>query len=324
MAPRRHKYTELFTFYGDPTEWEAWKAHLITKIRKDFQDFPEEIDKIDYARDKLQSTARDTIWHRAKPNSPRPFRTLAEMMEVLENNYAEDERDKRRRLHAELLSPSFHMSVRDRAETFEAFVARFNAAVSPLNLPDDELIDHFKRTLSDRLKFKTYHLTMVNSFHEYVRGVRSVANELKLQDDSKKNFPAATTAKQRAPRTAGTADSTRNKDSGSRRPGYRSNRREPFNISESILAKLPKQIVDKLRKAGRCFKCGQKNHIATDADAPCRDKPQISRKDVEALLSELNIDYTDADLAFLDEGYVSNEEDLENGEGFGDDTQSEN
>lgn len=296
--PPKHKYPELPLFYGDTTEWEAWKAHLMTKVQTDYYDFPLEWNKINYARDKTRGNAQATIWHRAKPDSLEPYKELKELIEDLSNVFGEEEQDKHRTLLQQLFSPRFAMGAKDRSETFERFLARFTSTISPLRLSDNDKIMHLYRNLSDQLTEKIYHLNGLVGYPEYVRGVRQVANQMKIRSDITHNAAAPTTSARG--RIARTTDLAR-KDTGLKKPLRDRSRTKGQSPLDIMLGRLPAHIRQKFRKDGRCFKCGGKGHISVDKDAPCKDKDAITREKAEALLSEMGIEYTEADFAYWDE-----------------------
>ena len=298
IAPPKHKYPELPIFYGDTEEWESWKAHLITKVQTDYYDFPTEWHKVNYARDRTKGTAQANIWHRAKPDTVEPYETLDQLIEDLDNVYGEEEQDKQRNLLQQLFSPSFAMGVKDRSESFEKFLARFTSTVSPLRLTDNEKITHLFRNLSEQLTERIYHLNGVAKYSDYVKGVRQAANQMKVRNEMRQS--AATSTATRGRRTRAAEDMGRKETSFRKAPRNKSKTRE-HNAMEDMISKLPAHIRAKLRKAGRCFKCGAAGHMSTDPDAPCQGRSHITREKAEALLSEMGIEWTDADFEYFED-----------------------
>ena len=298
LAPPKHKYPELPLFYGDTEEWESWKAHLITKVQTDYYDFPSEWHKVNYARDRTKGTAQANIWHRAKPDTVEPYESLDQLIEDLDNVYGEEEQDKQRNLLQQLFSPSFAMGVKDRSESFEKFLARFTSTISPLRLTDNEKITHLFRNLSEQLTERIYHLNGIARYSDYVKGVRQAANQMKVRNEMRQSAAVSSVMRGRRPRAD--EDVGRKQSSLKKAPRNKSRTREP-NAMEDMIAKLPSHIRTKLRKAGRCFKCGGVGHVSSDPDAPCQGRSHITREKAEALLSEMGIEWTDADFEYFDD-----------------------
>ena len=311
-AAPKHKYPELPLFYGEAEEWEHWKAHLITKVQTDYGDFPSEWHKINYARDRTKSTARDTIWYRAKPDSKEPFVYLEELIEALEEVYGEQDEDRERKLLQELFKPSFAMGATDKNETLERFIARYNSTISTLGMKDTQKIVHLKRNLSKSYLDRAWHLSGVNKYKTYVDGLRAVGHDTKLHEEDK-NTSKSTSVRPRGYRAS--ASETARKEGGYKRPAGVAGDRGPRRaqtMSVEAFRKLPSHVQTRLRKEGRCFKCGEKGHIASDPKAPCVDAPHITREKAEAVLSEMGIEYKEEDFDnWMDEELMS---DLDEGQ----------
>ena len=319
--PPKHKYPDLSLFYGDAAEWESWKAHLLTKVQTDYYDFPTEWNKVNYARDKTRGTAQSTIWHRAKPDSTEPYETLGQLIEDLNNVYGEEEQDKHRALLQQLFSPGFAMGARDRFETFEKFLARFTSTISPLRLTSNDKITHLFRNLSEQITERIYHLNGVSEYSEYVKGVRQVANQMKIRNEMKHN--TVTSGFNARGRTRTTGEVVR-KDTGIKKPVQERPKTKERGRISNMLARLPAHIRNKLRKEGRCFKCGGKGHISTDVGAPCEHEEQITEQKVQALLSELGIEWTEADFVYFDDPGAESDYTEDDSVQEGQYTQSEN
>ncbi len=171
--------------------------------------------------------------------------------------------DKVAKSDALLHDPKFGMAVANPKETFYTFLARFTSAIAPLDFTDRHKISNFRRTLSERLRFKIADDTTYTSFSQYVSYCRQCDLDLHQADGF----------------------STRNRSDKSKEIGLRSNtpeietenpifcldneRYESSNLVSSFFRSG--HLKEHLMKEGRCFKCGSKQgHRSTAPDAQCQ------------------------------------------------------
>ena len=273
-------------------------------MQTNYYDFLTKWNKINYAKDKTRGTAQLIIWHKAKPDSIEPYETLSQLIKDLNNVYEKEKQNKHRALLQQLFSPSFAMGAKNRSETFETFLARFTSIISSLRLTNNDKITHLFRNLFEQITERVYHLNDVSEYSNYVKDVRQVANQIKIKNEMRHN--AAVPSANARERTRAPNEVTR-KDTDTKKTLQKRPRTKKRDLLRNMLALLPAHIRNKLRKNSKCFKCGKKGHISTNAGAPCEHKKQITEKKAQALLSEIKIEWSEADFAYFDDPKTESE-----------------
>ncbi len=197
--------------------------------------------------------------------SANAYLTSSEMIQDLENMFGEF--DKVAKSDALLHDPKFGMAVANPKETFDEFLARFTSAIAPLDFTDRHKISNLRRTLGERLRFKMADGTTYTSFSQYVSRCRHCDLDLRQADGfsnrnrNDKDKPSSPYFKDQGLQAGNITGKSKNLNR------YRSN--------NAVSTLCSGQLKQRLIKEGRCFKCGKKDHLATDTDAPCKDQVAI-------------------------------------------------
>jgi hypothetical protein len=67
---------------------------------------------------------------------------------------------------------------------------------------------------------------------------------------------------------------------------------------------MPTETLQQLRKEGRCYKCLKPGHISTDVDAPCKNSPFLTVREMETRLAEVDIFWDGQEMS---DGYAEEE-----------------
>ena len=217
--------------------------------------FTSEWDKIEYIRDHCKDSAFQIVKARSMEGTVNPYLTAEDMLKDLHSMFGEH--NQFAKSDALLHDPKFKMGATKSQETFDEFYARFTIAVAPLNLSEEHLIANLKRTVSSKLRWKIADGMMYNSFADFVQRVRQCDLDVRQAD--------AEGEKQRGSgisRRQNTRSSDQDNAVGSRPPMRRRTSR-------------PAHILTRMRKEGRCFKCGETGHLPNEDKAPCKDKEWV-------------------------------------------------
>lgn len=304
----RPKWTEPPKFSGNRAEWRKWRIHLQTYIRVCAWQFPTAQHEIDYTRDHLGGEAYDTIENRADPESGDPYYSLEDMLRDLELLYGE--KNKVAKAEAKLKDNNFRMAVVNRSETFEQFVARFNAAVAPLRLDDEAKIRHLRWGMTKGLQRGTAHLSGIKTdYHAFVEGVRDTNDY--VDDMSLDNVHRL-----RDPQTASRPkpDTARNANGYSTR-AYRKDTvpERTTKIGGHSITRFPAYIRAKILGEGRCFKCLEKGHRPTENNAPCKHSPVVAKEEAIIKLAAIGIVWDGVDGEDYDSEEANNHPGAETG-----------
>jgi hypothetical protein len=174
------KYPDLPEFRGeeDADEYEAWKLHAYSKIRKSSSMFPSERDKIDYVRDRCKKSAFVVVQNRASHISEDPYRALGDMFEDLDQAFGNINEEE---INGETLhSPNFQMGVVKKNETLDDFIIRFRKTIRPLtkSMTQKQLAAAFRRNLNRRLRGRLADGTTYNTLAEIITKVKKINVQL--------------------------------------------------------------------------------------------------------------------------------------------------
>ena len=217
--------------------------------------------------------------------NPNYYTLAEEILEDLNNMFGDY--DKISKADAELDNSKFAIGSKDFKETFDAFHARFIAAIAPLAMLEREKSSRLRKLVTSRLKYRIVDFPITTSFRELVTRLRQVDIALRLTD---KQNP-------RGNRSEGSSSSSNNRgDRGGSntrgRGGSNNNNSRQGNPSRSSRNdyRHPLYIKDRLDKEGRYYKYLRKGYISYDPDTPCRNKLYLDEKQVNTRLVEISIE----------------------------------
>ena len=273
-----NKYPDVKNFHGnddDRHEWESWRMHLESKFLMSWELFETEVSKILYIRDHCKETAYDVVKARADLKNVDHYTLAEDMIQDLDSMFGDF--DKESKADAELHNPKFAMGAKDSKETFDAFHARFTAAIAPLNMSEREKTGHLRRLISQRLKYRILDYPISTSYRELVIRLRQVDLSLRIVDAESSRGGRGGSSSRGGGRGGNNSNSNTNSNSNS------NSTPRPNRYGHAP------HVADRLKKEGRCFKCLQPGHLPNDPNAPCREKPRMTEKQVTAALAEVGI-----------------------------------
>lgn len=287
------RYPDVPDFYGskdDRHKWDGWRMHLYSKFRQSAGEFPNELDKIDYVRDHCKDTAFDVIKTRSDMSHYNPYSTADEMIVELDAMFGTY--DKVAKSDAELHDPNFGMGVKEKKETFEAFYARFSAAIAPLDYSDTLKISNLKRLINTRLRYRISGESF-STFRELVARLRHIAADFEAIDKANPNKDKDNKTGGGQGGAGGSSGSSRNNNnSSSNRSGSNSrpgNSRQGSSYQGSGY-KYPRPLIDRIVKENRCWKCLKTGHRSGDRGAPCKDAEQLTKEQVEVMMKTMGVE----------------------------------
>ena len=284
------KYQNIFYFYEDHVEWKRWKSHLKTKIESDSWQFLIEKNKVYYVKNYCKELAWNTIEHRANYDNLNFYEFLEKLLNDFEN-VCEDF-DKTNSCYNEFFDDKFYMRFKNKNETFEQYLDRFNILVAFLNLNDSLKINQLYRTISKRLNHNIDHLSKVKNFSRFVREMRAIAHKKKTLDDIERSQKSKLTKtikfkitvsffriiKDKVVDTSFTTRVTKDKNT-------------KYNLS-----RLSSHIVVKLRFEKRCYKCFKFEHRVNENDASCKEQKIDFKKRIIVELTQFEIKWDETEI----------------------------
>ena len=155
--------------------------YLDSKFQMSYELFEIEVSKILYIRDNYKDVAFNTIKTRADMKNPKHYILAEDILDDLNNMFGDY--DKISKANAELDSPKFAIGSKDSKETFDAFYARFIAAITPLSMSEREKSSRLRKLVTSRLKYRIVDFPITTSFRDLVTRLRQVDIALRLTDD---------------------------------------------------------------------------------------------------------------------------------------------
>ncbi|EDU48213.1 predicted protein [Pyrenophora tritici-repentis Pt-1C-BFP] len=267
------KLKDIDIFRGDSTDKEDYKYW-----RRSARNFLNKTtihttvqDQLDYLIDHLRGPAAAQVEYRAAPGARNAYVTAEEVLTELDRIF--DTVDKVTEASAALHdSGSGGLKQRDN-ESFNTWVARFTSTVAPLNLGDNEMIQHAIRLMkfgrNAGLQFRHG-----DTWEAFAQNCRTQQQLSRLTQSSGNNGT-------RTGRNTSNAGGGGNGNGNSNSSG--STTRNNYGRTRAQLNALSKQ--------GECFKCGGtanvsgKKHRPTDADVPaaCKSGSIVPASRVPAL-----------------------------------------
>lgn len=209
-----------------------------------------------------------------------PYKTAEEAIEELDNHFGIY--DKITKANAELQDPKFAMGVVNKNETFEEFYTRFTSTIAPLKLSEAVRIINLTRLLTTRLRYRLTGMVYKN-FRDIVEFVRKLDMDLRLVDNTTTRNDKKDNKKGQSSGGGGGS----NQDS--RPPNSRNNSKTTSRRGYTY----PQQLMDRLRKEERCFKCLKPGHRSGDNDAPCKNADPLNKEQVEVMLKTAGIEFSE-------------------------------
>lgn len=281
VSKSNNRYPDVPDFYGNEKDrhtWESWRMHVESKFQQSWELFETELSKMLYIRDKCKDIAFNVIKARADMKNPEHYTESDQMLYDLEGMFGDY--DKESTADAELHNPKFPMGVKDTKETFDAFHARFTAAIAPIAMSEREKVSHLRRLVTARLKYRILDYPISTSYRELVSRLRQVDMNMRLIDEQSPRNPS---------RGGGSGSSGARGGRGGNGGNTSTNTNSRGNQGGRTGYRHPPHVIERLKKEGRCFKCLEPGHVPKDDNAPCKDKPYLNEKQVTTKLAAVGV-----------------------------------
>ena len=197
--------------------------------------YPTHQSRIDYIRDHYKSTAFDVIKARYL-DTTNPYLTPEEVLKDLNNMYSEF--DAYEAADARLHNPDFNITT----ETFEEFLAKYIATITPLQLREQQQISNLTRTITFKLRKQITNRIKPISFQAYVQQLRQCDLNMRLANKELKRSNSYQAINNVSDSIDG-SQLNRNSRSGSSKRGY-------YGANQHS-----EEFLDQLRLKGKCFRC---------------------------------------------------------------------
>lgn len=240
------------------------------KFRHSATLFTCEQDKIDYIRDHLKLTVFEVVKAQTTPNNDDPYFTASEVVRELDSMFGEY--DKIGKADAKLHDPKFGMGKTNPNKTFDEFLVRYTSAIAPLGFNDVHKISNLRRTINDRLRWNLTDGTTYSSFGQYVNRCRQCDLDLRQSDSYKDRSDRPSNKRTITTETKKTYSSTGGNP-------------EKTNYPPNVVAKLIKE--------GRCFKCLKTGHRTQNENAPCKNESKLTDEQVTLELKIIGAEKTE-------------------------------
>lgn len=248
------------------------------KLRQSAESFPDYWDKVDYVRDHCKDAAWDIVKTRSMANSNNPYDTFEEMVQDLDNMFAEY--DQTTKAEAKLHDKKFPMGTVKKDESFDEFLARFPATIAPLDFTERHKISELERWATSQLRWKVSDGVRPVSLNAFIIRLRQCDTDIRKHN----NYNSINQASRQ--------------NEGPRRGNYTSNpsggskprASNQQSSSQGSSYRHPPKVVEKLTKEGRCFKCLKKGHRSRDKNATCKNDPWLTKEQVAAKLASMGLD----------------------------------
>ena len=188
--------------------------------------------------------------------------------------------DKVAKSDVELYDPNFGMRVKEKKETFEAFYARFSAAIALLNYSDTLKISNLKRLINTRLRYRISGESF-STFRELVARLRYIVVDFEVIDKANSNKDKNNKieggqggAGESSGSSRNNNNSFNNRSESNSRPG---NSRQDSSYQGSRY-KYPRPLIDRIVKENRCWKCLKTDYRLGDRDILCKDAEQLTKE----------------------------------------------
>lgn len=263
----RAKIREPTVFTGDKEssdDYRAWKASVRAWIRYYQRDFVETEDKLEYILRCTAGTAAKILTPRAGEKSLDPYLSMEDCFDDLDRHYLKQ--NTTREAIDWLASNEAYMTP---FEKINAFLARFAGMTAILKQGDPEKIIHLRRLLlpSHRAALA---LSRPKTYNQFVDDI--------VQVDEDITRVASNTS---VPQVKG------KKDNNQKRVDNQKDDKVPTKGGE--IPTRDKALWRQIRKARRCQRCGEKNHLHYHDDAPCAGKTPATDAQITAKMAAIAV-----------------------------------
>ena len=91
--------------------------------------------------------------------------------------------DKKEKVNVEFQNPKFIIKIKDVKKIFNSFYVRFIIIIAPLNIFKRKKIDHLKKLIANRLKYRIFDYSNSISYRELIIRLRQIDLNVKLVNE---------------------------------------------------------------------------------------------------------------------------------------------
>lgn len=305
-------------FSGKPTEnYDVWKLQV--KSALEGADDWTASQKMGFIRDQTQGNAFESVFEGTDPSSSTYYNTVAAMWDDLDSLY--NNPTKRRLANNWLYKEDAHQTDE---EDYMTFVARFQAKTRVMKMPADQVVDHLKRLMRSWLLDRVANLSLDNSD---LRAFNNRVAEIEADNNLARTYKQQKTRKSTGQGKRGLSPSPSTKRFNEKRKETRKDLRanaRSGNSKDSTRKPLKELLKENNRtqdewqkfKTNRaCVRCGGKDHLPYDEDAPCKNLPPKPSSQIEFLkrahihlANNTDSEFTDSDEDITEYLFSGNDE----------------
>ena len=194
--------------------------------------------------------------------------------------------DKMNSAYNEFFDDKFFIRFKNKNETFDQYLNRFNNLMTSLNLNDVLKVNQLFRIINKRLINAMTHLFECKNYHRFVRKMRAVIHQKKTLNDIDRHVEFKTTRIFRTRIVDVFSRIVKNK----KIDAFFINRATKRKNTEYNLIRLFFHIVFKFKTEKRCYKCFKSSHRVNEQDAFCKSQETESKKKIITELAELEVE----------------------------------
>jgi hypothetical protein len=254
--------------------------------------------KINFIRNSVTGIAFDIVAERADPDlsmNKNPYQSHTEILEDLVRTFGSNE--KARLAQGKLFAANAYQRA---DESYNNFLARFNADFRCLRMDDDHLMIHLKRLMRPDLSRNAANAGVIDAnLHAFNDRVRRIEADRQYNREQERFRPSATDTQSRFSRRYRDQYRERDRDRPTNRDRDRARRdrdngdrdRKKTRDSNTRLDATPKKYKrtrkehDQIVERNGCLGCGQQGHKANSPDCPRYGKDPVPSKDIAYLKS---------------------------------------
>jgi Zinc knuckle len=240
--------------------FDTWKRAVRNKLRSNADHYPTEEAKLGYVLSRVEQPASDILEPYLDDDAATPFTTHIQVFEALERVYGVPNKEYLYQGQFELLEQG--------NTDLNAFVAEFYRLSAPLRRDEGSLLNSFRRKLSPTMQRLTIG-RQNDSLEDLIEFCRRVDDDLKIQQQSRRNVSSTPSSRASRPATRTVSPSTPTAPTPTRTTTTPAPARTALDPNSFVRSQTPKTNTtyaerEQLKAQGLCFQCKQPGHLASD------------------------------------------------------------
>jgi Zinc knuckle len=266
---------------GVTPTFDTWKRAVRNKLRSNADHYPTEEAKLGYVLSRVEQPASDILEPYLDDDAATPLTTHTQIFEALERVYGVPNKEYLYQGQFELLEQG--------NTDLNAFVAEFYRLSAPLRRDESSLLNSFRRKLSPTMQRLTIG-RQNDSLEDLIEFCRRVDDDLKIQQQSRRNVSSTPSSRSSRPATRTVSPSTPTTPTSARTTTTPAPARTALDPNSFARSQTPRTNTtyaerEQLKTQGRCFQCKQPGHLASDC--PQRN-PRVNAVDEQEQMESEN------------------------------------